>query len=250
MHRSIVPSRRYLEQAIEDGRFTFITEPIVEIGTGKLFAEESLIRLRHEEGTLIYPRNFISTLENDDLIAQMDCMVFKRLLEHPRRANDPTLCINLSARTLGCPAASEKIYQLIATSSLSPARLIVEITETATVGDMDYAAYFLGRLKALGVRTAIDDFGTGNASWRYLKFLPVDIIKIDGQFVRDIVNNREDWRLLRAMSNMASTLNKIVIAEWVETRETYNYLLSTGIRYAQGFFVQEMQGLPQEAAHG
>ena len=236
-----LPTRAHLEHAIKTGKFTLETETIVEIGSGRIFAEEALIRLHHNGG-LIYPKDFIGTLEKDDLISQMDLLVFERVLKAKRRAMDVPLCVNISAKTLSCIKTSAEIITLIKKQSLDPTRLVVEVTETATIADIDYAASFLQQLKKMGVRIAIDDFGAGNASWRYLKHLPVDFIKIDGQFVRDIANNRHDWTLLRAMTNMANTLGKEVIAEWVESREAYGMLMATGIRYAQGYFVQGMRG--------
>lgn len=247
MHRHIqvlpatpsdIPTRAHLEHAIKTGKFTLETEAIVEIGSGRIFAEEALIRLHHNGG-LIYPRDFIGTLEESDLISRMDMLVFERVMGEKRQTIDIPLCVNISARTLSCVNTSTEILNLIKQQSLDTSRLVVEVTETATIHDMEYAKTFLLKLKEVGVRIAIDDFGAGNASWRYLKYLPVDFIKIDGQFVRDIAKNRRDWTLLRAMTNMANTLGKEVIAEWVESKETYGMLLATGIRYAQGYFVQE-----------
>ena len=236
-----LPTRAHLEHAIKTGKFTLETEAIVEIGSGRIWAEEALIRLHHNGG-LIYPKDFIGILEKDGLILQMDLLVFERVLQAKRQSRDVPLCVNISAKTLSCINTSKEIIALIKKQSLDPSRLVVEVTETATITDIDYAATFLRQLKKIGVRIAIDDFGAGNASWRYLKHLPVDFIKIDGQFVRDIANNRHDWTLLRAMTNMANALGKEVIAEWVESREAYGMLMAMGIRYAQGYFVQGMRG--------
>lgn len=240
MTANSLPTRAHLEYALKTGKFTLVTEAIVEIGSGRKFAEEVLIRLQHNGG-LIYPRDFIGLLEQDDLITRMDMMVFERVLEEPRKTIHVPICVNISARTLSNPDASKEIADLIKKSAYDPARLVVEVTETATITDMKHAIVFLRSLKEMSVRIAIDDFGAGNASWHYLRHLPVDIIKIDGQFVRDIARSRNDWKFLRAMTNLAHTLGHEVIAEWVETNEAYGMLLATGIRYAQGHFIQGMR---------
>jgi EAL domain-containing protein (putative c-di-GMP-specific phosphodiesterase class I) len=237
-----------LEQALVSGRFRLDYEPIVEIGSARLFAEEALIRLLDGTKT-VYPRDFIGYMEGAEgreLIARMDLAVFQTVIDSARTALRPVVCINISAKTLGHGDYTQEIAGRLKACNGACRRIVVEVTETAQIDDIDTASRFLGDLRKLGIRTAIDDFGAGNASWRYLKYLPVDFIKIDGQFVRDIAKNRSDWRLLRAMSNLANTLGKEVIAEWVETQESYGLLMATGIRYAQGHFVQSMRN----AQHG
>ncbi len=216
-----------------------VAEPIVEVATRRMYAEEVLIRLKHD-GHLIYPQDFIKTAELSDLAPRLDLIVLQRLLSRPRNLAARAVCMNLSAITVSDAVACEAIYHALNMSRADLSHLIFEITETAVIADIDRARHFLSEVKKLGVRTAIDDFGAGNASLYYLRHLPADFIKIDGHYVRSIADSGDDWTFFNAMVAMLAGLGKEVIAEWVESQAAFELLRASRVRYAQGHHVQKM----------
>ncbi|HJW81010.1 MAG TPA: EAL domain-containing protein, partial [Acidiferrobacterales bacterium] len=143
--------------------------------------------------------------------------------------------INLSAQALNTPAICDLIQDKLRATGLDPAALIFEVTETAAIADLNAAAALLARLRALGCRTALDDFGSGMSSFAYLKELPVDIVKIDGRFVKHIATSAVDKAMVRAMNDIAHALGKETIAEFVEDEAAFQTLVELGVDYGQGY---------------
>lgn len=245
MEPAIKPSREAIEQALNGDAFLFEAEPIIEVATRRIFAEEVLIRLNHE-GRVVYPQDFIKTAELSDLAPRLDLIVLQRMLTRPRGHWSRAISMNLSAVTVSDAVACEAIHHALAMSRADLSHLIFEITESAAIADLDHARHFITRVKKLGVRTAIDDFGAGNASLNYLRHLPVDFIKIDGHYVRNIADSGDDWKFFNAMVAMVAGLGKEIIAEWVESQAAFELLRVSRVRYAQGHHVQRM--LNQAAA--
>jgi EAL domain-containing protein (putative c-di-GMP-specific phosphodiesterase class I) len=145
--------------------------------------------------------------------------------------------VNLSARSLTDPDLPRDVERLLESASADPARLVFEITETTAIANMEQASQFAASLRELGCSLALDDFGAGFASFYYLKHLPLDALKVDGAFVRELRVNPIDRLLVKHMAEIASSLGLLTIAEYVEDAETLELLAELGIDAAQGFHV-------------
>jgi EAL domain-containing protein (putative c-di-GMP-specific phosphodiesterase class I) len=153
------------------------------------------------------------------------------------------LAVNISAAHLGDNALFRRLERLFAEDAALPARLIFEITETTAVHNIGRAKAFMEPLRALGCRFALDDFGVGFTSFAHLRSLPVDTVKSDGSFVRDLATNKENQSLVKAMTEVAHSLGKAVIAEFVESAEILSVLHTLGVDYGQGYYI----GIPAPA---
>jgi EAL domain-containing protein (putative c-di-GMP-specific phosphodiesterase class I) len=192
-----------------------------------------------ENGGLIMPGGFLPTAERFGLSLDIDRWVIVNAIETlaEQRRTLPDLCysINLSAQTLNTPTICDLVQEQLRATGLDPAAIIFEITETAAIADLSAAASLLARLRALGCRTALDDFGSGMSSFAYLQELPVDIVKIDGRFVKHIATNNVDKAMVRAMNDIAHALGKKTIAEFVENEEAFQILIELGVDFGQGY---------------
>lgn len=161
-------------------------------------------------------------------------------------SNAPLLCaINLSGSSIGNEECLENIKRDIARYRIPTQYLCFEITETAAMNDPEAARHFIAELKALGCRFALDDFGSGLSSFGYLKKLPVDYLKIDGIFIRDLVNNEVDQAMVASINNIAHIMGLKTVAEFVENEATRALLQETGIDYAQGYLISRPSPLEQ-----
>ena len=230
-----------IELALEKARFRLYAQPIVPLGeSGETRPRyEILLRLHEADGEVISPGQFLPAAERYRLMVRIDRWVVARTLALLARFPDheSSYSINLSGQSLG----DGELLALIERGSrqLVPGRLCFEITETAAIGDLPRARPFLARLRALGCRLALDDFGTGLSSYAYLRHLPVDEVKIDGQFVRDLCQDPLDLAMVRSINEVAHILGKRTVAEWVEDGAVLEKLRELGVDYAQGRHVGE-----------
>ena len=165
-----------------------------------------------------------------------------RLIEAHRHAGrDLRLEVNLSGRTIGDNSLPRMIESELEGTGIDPSNLIFEITETAAISNMDEAREFASALTALGCRFALDDFGAGFGSFYYLKYLPLDYLKIDGDFIGNLARSETDQAVVRAIVDLSRSLGKKTIAEFVGNPETVNLLREYGIDYAQGFYIGHPQ---------
>ena len=205
---------------------------------GSLSHLEALVRMddEHHPGQLILPALFIQQAERNSRILDIDRWVIgdvlRRLAECPAV---PAIAVNLSGRSLSEPGLPQFISNALRESGINPRRLIVEITETAAVSDLLDAQRMIEALRQLGCGVCLDDFGVGFASFAYLKHLHVDTIKIDGLFIRDLPNDRDNQVFVKAMVSVALGLGKSVVAEYVEDGETLALLRRFGVDLAQGY---------------
>ncbi len=223
--------------ALEQGRFVLYEQPIVDLHTGRISQHELLLRMREEDGTILAPEVFLPIAERFGLIGAIDRWVIGeaiRLCGEPR-AIDLPFEINLSGRSLGDPELLEYIERQILAGAVDPASLVFEITETAAIANMDEAQRFAYRLAGLGCRFALDDFGAGFGSFSYLKYLPLDMLKIDGDFIAHLPESPIDQRMVRAMVEVARGLGLQTIAEFVGNADTVRLLRDYGVDYGQGF---------------
>ena len=225
--------------ALENDQFTLQYQPIFQLNSGKVSHYEVLLRMRDDDGGLIPPGAFLDVAERFGMIREIDKWVLRNAIQAQARSigSDHPIClaINLSGRHFGNPEVLEWIQHFIHESGAEPAQLIFEITETAAVENVTEATRFTDALHRLGCSIALDDFGVGFSSFHYLKHLPVDMIKLDGSFIRNLARDRFDRVFVKAMSEMAGGLGIICVAEFVETEEVVPILLELGVSLGQGY---------------
>ena len=230
-------------QALAEDGFILYYQPIMEITTGRVSHYEVLLRMRGEDGGIISAAHFIDAAERSGLIHALDHLVVSKALqslaEVNRRGWDVAFSINLSGHAFSDPQLLPHVRQELERTQVATAKVIFEITETAAVSDFAVATHLMLAIKELGCRFALDDFGIGFASFYYLKHLPVDYLKIDGSFIRQLSDSLDDQIIVRAMSQTAAGFGKKTIAEYVETEATLKLLGDYGIDYAQGYLISK-----------
>jgi len=228
-----------LRRAIERGEFEVHYQPQIDLGNRRLTGVEALIRWQHPELGLISPTEFISLLEETGLILPVGEWVLRQACDQKKAWRDQGLAVarmsvNLSARQLNDPNLVATVRRILGETMLEPADLELEITE-GMIEDADQALKILHGLSAMGVTLAIDDFGMGYSSLSHLKRFPIDTLKIDRTFVRDVTTDSDDAAIAKAIIAMAHSLKLKVIAEGVETKEQLAFLKGESCDEYQGF---------------
>lgn len=233
--------RERIESAFKENRFVLYYQPILNIPTRTISHYETLVRLIDEHGEVISPEAFINMAEKLGMIQEIDQFILdsaiRRQGELLRQGHDITLAINLSGKAFDDPLLYEKIVTAIKRHRARAENLIFEITETAAVSDIMAAEKVMSRIQTLGCQFALDDFGVGFSSFYYLRELPVEYVKIDGSFVKDLVNNTDNIVLVKALSEVAIGFNKLSVAEFVDSLQTLHILAEAKVNYAQGYFI-------------
>jgi diguanylate cyclase (GGDEF)-like protein/PAS domain S-box-containing protein len=241
-----------IREALEEDRFTLYAQPIVELASGEVRQHELLLRMLDEQGDVIPPAAFIGIAERFDLMQEIDRWVVARAIrymgEQRRVGRDLIFEVNISGSSTGDPELLTIIEHELQQSGIDPVNLVLEITETTAVANIPRAQQFAARLAELGCRFALDDFGAGFGSFYYLKHLPFDLLKIDGEFVRSCTASQTDQLLIRAAVDIARGLGKKTIAEYVGDDETVELLRRLGVDYAQGFHIGQPGPLTQRLA--
>lgn len=201
---------------------------------------ELLLRMRDEQGFAVPPGDFIPAAERFGLMPQLDRWVVETALAnfdrlHPDGAGLASCAINLSGTTVDDERFAGYLLEAIGRHRVPPERLVFEITETAAVGNMQRVLDFMQRLRAVGCRFALDDFGVGMASFGYLRQLPVDLIKIDGSFIRRVDSDPMSLSIVKAIVEIGHHADCLVVAEWVDSPELLARLRELGVDFAQGF---------------
>ncbi len=222
-----------IRDALDEDRFVLYAQPIVDLMTGQTVQHELLLRMRTEDGEIIAPGEFLPAAERYGLISEIDRWVIRRAVEIASEGV-PTE-FNLSGRSIGDPDILRELATAIEESGVDPSLLVVEVTETALVGQTEAGRAFAERVRELGCRLALDDFGTGFSSLSYLKHLPADHLKIDIDFVRDLTSSETDARVVRGIVGLAREFNQTTIAEGVEDEATLVLLREMGVDLAQGY---------------
>jgi diguanylate cyclase (GGDEF)-like protein/PAS domain S-box-containing protein len=242
-----------IRSALAEDRFELHAQPIVAIGDAdEPPAFELLIRMRADSGELVPPATFLPIAERFDLIQDIDRWVIARAVALVRREHDAgrpvTLSVNVSGRTMGDADFAGWLEELLSATPVPPRRLIVEITETAAIVNLERARALAGTLRRLGCLLALDDFGAGFASFSYLKHLQFDVLKIDGEFVRGLREDRTDRLVVEAVVAIARGLETPSLAEFVTDADTLDAVRALGVDYAQGFHLG--RPLPVDEALG
>jgi len=234
--------------AIESERFVLVAQPIVNLADRHIGQFEVLLRMRDDRGELILPGAFLATAERLGLIQQIDGLTVAAALRAyaARCTSDPrhpSIEINLSGASIGDPAILRLIEGELRETGLDPNRVIFEITETAAIANIAKAHEFSEQLARLGCRFALDDFGAGFGSFYYLKHVRFDILKIDGEFVRDCCSSVTDRMVIQAVVGIARGLDKQTVAEHVGDARTVGLLRRMGVDSGQGFYLAKPEPL-------
>jgi diguanylate cyclase (GGDEF)-like protein/PAS domain S-box-containing protein len=224
-----------IKSALKDNLFTLFFQPVIRVSDNEIMHHEMLLRLQSPDGELIMPNRFIPVAERFGLMPQVDRWVVQSAMAALDKYPDLKPFINLSGLSLGDEALLEFIEKHIIESGVDPTRIGFEITETTAVKDMARAECWIRRLKNLGCRFALDDFGIGFSSFAYLRLLPVDYLKIDGSYIRDMDKDATHKSLVKAINAVAHALGKKTIAEFVENEEIMKSLGDLNIDYGQGY---------------
>jgi len=199
---------------------------------------ELLVRMTGDQDELIMPEKFLGAAERYNLITQLDTWVVKTgidwLCRDEIKAQNYSCAINFSGMSVASSQFLETVMSMLDSSSVDPSRICFEITETAAIENRDKATHFIRKLKAKGCLFALDDFGNGFSSFAYLKTLPVDYLKIDGLFVRDILKDSISYEMVKSINDIGHVMGKKTIAEFVEDEATLSALRDIGVDYAQG----------------
>jgi diguanylate cyclase (GGDEF)-like protein/PAS domain S-box-containing protein len=247
-----------LSHAFEQGSFVLYQQyiqPLREAVSSPHF--EVLVRMRGENGELVPPMAFIPAAERYNLLTAIDRLVISELLqvlaarqnaERIRMAPAAGLySVNLSGASINDSSFSDFLRRQFARYPVPPSLLCFEVTETTAISNLTKAAELMHELKNIGCRFALDDFGIGMSSFAYLKYLPVDFLKIDGTFVRDMANDEMDCAIVDAINRIAHILGMQTVAEIVEDQATLDRLRLLGVDYAQGYYIARPE--PLQAPH-
>ena len=224
-----------VEEAIDAGRLILHSQPIVDLSTGETVLEELLVRMRSADGLVSGPGGFLAAAERHSTITALDKWVFEQATQIAATGRPVT--VNVSARTVGTLSFLEVVEETLERNGIEPSLITFEITETAVVSDIVQASRFAERLEAIGCHFALDDFGTGYAALTYLKHLPIRYLKIDMDFVRDLVENPRSRAVVTGIVALAAGFGQCTIAEGVEDAATLALLRELGVDLAQGFHV-------------
>lgn len=248
-----------LHHALERQELYLAYQPQVDLNSGEFTGVEALMRWRHPVLGNVPPTVFIPVLEDTGLIdrfglwaIQSACEQFAQWLQQQQIPATAKLSVNLSPRQFRQPDLAQQIKNALQTSQLSPQRLTLEVTESMLMNNLDQGIEMLAHLRRLGVAVAIDDFGTGYSSLSYLKDLPIDYLKIDRVFVKDIVTDDNDAAIANSIIGLAHNLGLKVIAEGVEDKEVLERLMAFGCDQYQGYYFSRpipAEEIPAKAGH-
>ena len=232
---------RRVEAALEEDRFVLHAQSIRALNDNSAPDNyEILLRMVDRDGNDVAPGRFLPAVERFNLSAAVDRWVVSHALKAIREAESSTpstrfWTINLSGQSLSDRLFQDYLFAQLAKNETPPGKVCFEITETAAIAEMDRAVEFMNALRERGCAIALDDFGSGLSSYAYLKNLPVDIVKIDGQFVRDIAHSEVAEAMVRSINEIAQLMGKRTVAEYVEDNDILQRLMGVGVDYVQGY---------------
>ena len=245
-----------INNALEESRFELYRmtiQPLQKADPGAHY--ELLLRMKDENGKIVSPDNFIAAAERYGITPAIDRWVIENALRWLVSDSDErerlALCsINLSGQSLGDDKFLPFVIDQFHRSGIDASKICFEITETAAIASFSQANRFIQALKELGCKFALDDFGTGLSSFGYLKHFPVDFLKIDGSFVKEILHDPIDREMVRSINEIGHLTGKLTIAEFAENAEIINMLRSLGVDYAQGYGIAQPQRITKVAVNG
>jgi EAL domain-containing protein (putative c-di-GMP-specific phosphodiesterase class I) len=228
-----------IRAALEHERFVLYAQPLLELCSGVVARHEILLRMVAEDGEHIAPMSFLPTAEQAGLVQAIDTWVIRAAIDliarQARRGERLRLDVNISGASVTDPELLAMVERELAFVEIDPACLTFEITETAAIEDIELARRFALRLGELGCGFALDDFGAGFGSFFYLKHIPFDTLKIDGEFIRGLAHCERDQIMVKAIARVARELGTETVAEFVADDATRALVQSYGVHYAQGY---------------
>lgn len=229
-----------LHHALKNQEFVLHYQPMIDLRTGRIVSMEALVRWQAKNGELIAPNQFIPIVESTGLINELGVWIFRTACAqvkawHEQGLHDIKMSINISPVQLRTPELSNIVLRILDEMELAPEALDFEITETVLIQNISLALDQLERLQKRGIGLSIDDFGTGYSSLSYLKRLPVDTVKIDRSFIKEVHRGSHDFSILRAITAMAHELGISILAEGVETEEQLDIVMELGTDLTQGY---------------
>ena len=236
-----------ITKAFEEQRFELYRQKVVSFNPA-IFTQhyEVLLRMRSEDGEIVAPGEFLPAAERYGLAPSFDRWVIRNILAyldtHP--VDQACYAINLSGRSLSDPTFTDFVLETLDQHSVDPKQLSFEITETAAIDNLDECERLILSLKARGIYFALDDFGKGQSSFGYLQRLPVKYLKIDGEFVRGIDHKPENFAITKAIHTLAHELDKLTIAEQVETEAELACIKRLGVDFVQGYLLHDPEPIP------
>jgi predicted signal transduction protein with EAL and GGDEF domain len=252
MHERVVRQlalRADLKEAVEREELTLAYQPIFALGTGEIAGYEALLRWDHAVRGTVPPATFIPVAEDSGLIIALGCWVLQHACDDAvsfeasdTLAPQRTVSVNISARQLQRAEIVDEVRHALQSSGLDPHRLVLEITESLMIDDIELAIERLGALRALGIRIAVDDFGKGYSSLTYIRRLPIDFLKIDKQFIDSVDADDKQGKLATAIIGLTHLLGLACVAEGVERAAQRERLEELGCAYAQGFLLARPMG--------
>jgi EAL domain-containing protein (putative c-di-GMP-specific phosphodiesterase class I) len=230
-----------LRRALKNDEFVLHFQPRVSAATGRVVGAEALLRWKHPEWGLVEPARFVSLLEETGLVVPVGAWVLTEACRQAKAWQDaglPSLrvSVNLSSRQFRSEALFDAVSEALRASNLPPQLLELELTESLLIENVEHAMGVMGKLKAIGTAISIDDFGTGYSSLAYLKRFPIDSLKIDKAFVRDIATSPKDAAIVKTISALARSLGIGLIAEGVEEPWQVGFLRAQNCTEMQGYF--------------
>jgi PAS domain S-box-containing protein len=224
-----------VQDVLREDRFVLYAQPIVDVRTNAIVQSELLLRIREPDGTIAGPGPYLKIAEEHGLIGEIDRWVIRQATE--LAATGMPVELNVSGGSISDPGLLTHIASCLQATGADPALLVFEITETALIEDEPAGRRFAQRIHELGCRLALDDFGTGYGGFTYIKQIPVDYLKIDIEFVRDLCRSTASVHVVKAVVNLARGFGLKTVAEGVEDQETLDRLRTLGVDYAQGFHI-------------
>jgi EAL domain-containing protein (putative c-di-GMP-specific phosphodiesterase class I) len=238
---------------MREERLVLYAQPIVGPDDGGMRTFELLIRMRGEDVSLVLPAEIIPTAERLGLIRDIDRWVARRAIRLLALAQGQNQDVQFSINLSGCAFSDNTLLDLIRdefeTTCASPERLIIEITETTTIANMEGARRFISALQEIGCRFSIDDFGSAASSFYYLKHLPVDFLKIDGSLVTGLAADSSDAHFVHAIVEMCRGLNIRTVAEYVENEKVLDAVSAAGVDFVQGYHLGRPEPLDSYLGH-
>ncbi len=240
--QTLVYWKEKIEYALLHDSFVLYLQPIMNIQTHEINHYEVLLRMHDFDGSVLSPAGFISAAEHTGLIHSIDHLVLRKAITQAAKINQSgnnsiSFSINLSAHAFNDPELLPIIKHELISHKVDPKTLMFEITETAALENLPGARALMKEIKELGCGFVLDDFGVGFSSFYYLRELPVDAVKIDGSFIRNMTENNDDQILVSALCNVASGFGKKITAEFVENEKIFSQLKKMKIDYAQGYYI-------------
>ncbi len=238
---------RRLKQALSDGSFVLHAQPIVDLQTGEVAITELLLRMLAPDGELIAPGAFLPAAQRFGFMPAIDHWVIAQAATLAAASPGQRLAVNLAAHTITEPGLVSYITQTLADTAANPADLAFEISEADIIANLDHAATVCEHLRALGATVALDDFGSGFSGFSYLKAMTVDLLKIDGQFVKELDTNHLDSLIVEAILHVANGMGLPTVAEYVTNEAVAQRCRELGVTYGQGYHLGKPT--PQQTPH-